>query len=308
MGRAAYMRAAWRLAVGLLFALALAPAGASAQSRPADTPPPGANDFACMPSAEHPDPVVLVHGLGANMSLNWSRVSPVLKTHGYCVFALTYGRDPDAPYPFDQSGGVVRMEDSAQELSAYVDRVLAATGAQEVDIVGHSEGTVMPNYYAKFLGGAAKIDDYVALTPLWDGTDLLALGTIYGLAEPSGVSPALTEGAAQFCASCPQFLKGSPFMKKMNEGGGPAVPGVTYTNILTEYDFLVVPYTSGLMDSPNATNIVLQDQCETDFSEHGGVAFDPIAIRNILNALDPANAQPPRCTVVLPYVGAPGEG
>lgn len=148
----------------------------------------------------------------------------------------------------------------------------------------------------------------MALTPLWDGTDLLGVGTFYGLAEPSGISPALAEAVGQLCGSCPQFLKGSPFMKRMNADGGPAVPGVTYTNILTKYDFLVVPYTSGLMDAPNATNIVLQDQCATDCSEHGGVAFDPIAIRDILNALDPANAQPPRCTLVLPYVGALGEG
>ena len=80
------------------------------------------------------------------------------------------------------------MQESAGELAAFVDEVLAATGAAKVDIVGHSEGSLMPNYYVKFLGGAprgriVKVDDYVGMTPLWDGTNLAGLGTITGGGE-----------------------------------------------------------------------------------------------------------------------------
>jgi triacylglycerol lipase len=261
-----------------------------------DTPPAGANDWSCKPSAAHPNPVVLVHGLGATMSENWREMSPLLASHGYCVFALTYGRDPRAP----EFGGAVPMEQSSQELAAFVDRVLAATGTAKVDIVGHSEGSLMPDWYVKFLGGAAKVDRYVGLTPLWKGTNLAEAGTLCDLGRPSGSCQSFSATFANYCGSCPEFVRGSDFLAKLNEGGA-AVPGVTYTMLITRYDELVSPYTSGILDG--ATNIVVQDQCRTDYTEHAGMAFDPVTQQDVLNALDPAHATPPACKVVLPVVG-----
>src|SRR5580658_6180232 len=48
--------------------------------------PPGSN-IPCRPSAEHPYPVVLVHGLAANQNDNWQTLSPFLADQGYCVFS-----------------------------------------------------------------------------------------------------------------------------------------------------------------------------------------------------------------------------
>ena len=83
------------------------------------------------------------------------------------------------------------------------------------------------------------------------------------------------------------------------------MPGVRYTTIMTRYDELVTPYTSGRLDASNATNIVVQNQCPLDFADHIAMAFDPTVGQDILNALDPAHKKPVPCRLVLPGVGAP---
>ncbi|MCX4096743.1 esterase/lipase family protein [Nocardia sp. alder85J] len=105
--------------------------------------PPGTNDWGCRPTPEHPEPVVLVHGFLANRTDNWQTYGPLLANNGYCVFALTYGND-NGGSSAGFVGGLASMESSARTLDAFVDRVLDATGARKVDIVGHSEGATMP--------------------------------------------------------------------------------------------------------------------------------------------------------------------
>lgn len=262
--------------------------------------PAGANNWSCHPSAAHPHPVVLVHGLLATMAENWGTMAPLLADNGYCVFALTYGLDPGEPY----AGGLTAMEQSAPQLAAFVDRVLAATGARQVDLVGHSEGTVMPQYYLKFLGGASKVHRYVAIAPLYHGTTLDGVANL-AAAFPQGATAVEQLLAAGICGSCGELLTGSPFLTHLYADGVYAVPGITYTTIMTRYDEAVTPYTSGYLHAPNATNIVVQDQCPLDYSEHATLAFDPVVGQDILNALDPAEQQPVPCTLVLPAVGAP---
>jgi triacylglycerol lipase len=287
--------------LAVLAALLLAAPAAAQSSYPygPDDVPAGANDPACRPSAEHPEPVVLVHGLGANMKQNWEYFSPRLAEEGFCVWALTYGRKADNPPPFDQNGGLVSATRSAAELARFVDRVLATTGARRVDLVGHSEGSIMPSWYLRFLpearheDGTPKVDDYVALTPLWDGTDVGGLGTARELLGQEATQPG-ADLVARGCEFCPEALKGSSFIRALAADGGPAVPGVSYTTVMTRYDELVVPYTSGVLEG--AANHVLQDLCPGDPAEHLAVAFDPLALAVTLNALDPAGARPEDCS------------
>lgn len=259
-----------------------------------DADPPGANIWSCRPSVAHPEPVVLVHGTGGNKNDNWQTYAPLLANNGYCVYAFTYGVLPGAGLPLNQVGGLAPIESSAAQMAVFVDRVLAATGAAKVDIVGHSQGTFMPDYYAKFLGGASKIDKYVSLAPLWHGTNLLAAGTLMKLGAAYGFhvdEQAFGAGA--------QMVAGSQFVATLRSGGTPAVAGITYTNIVTKHDELVVPYTSGI--EPGMTNIVVQNQCGLDLSDHLELVADPVAAADVLNALDPAHPRPVPCRLVLPF-------
>ncbi len=260
--------------------------------------PPGANNWSCRPTAQHPYPVVLVHGTTENMNDNWQAASPILANHGYCVFALNYGGGT----PADNVQGTGDIAASAQQLASFVTRVLAATGASKVDIVGHSQGGMMPRYYINNLGGASRVDKLVALAPSNYGTTLdglTTLGQTLGLLGP--VNSALTTS----CAACVEQEVGSSFLTALN--AQPTVASVSYTVLETTGDEVVTPYTNAFLPSaPNVTNITVQNQCPADMSDHLEIANDPVAMADMLNALDPAHPVRVPCLTVLALFGPVG--
>ncbi len=273
-------------------------AGATATAFAPTTPPPGADNFSCKPSAAHPYPVILVHGTFANMDDNWQAASPVLANHGYCVFAFNYG-GTSATAAIQGTGDIVS---SAAQLSSFVGTVLAATGASKVDLVGHSQGGMMPRYYIDFLGGAAKVDKLVALAPSNYGTTLDGLTT---LASLLGASSLINGGLSAVCEACVQQEEGSSFLAGLN--ATPTVPGVGYTVIESVDDEVVTPYTNAFLPAaPNVTNITVNRQCPLDLSDHLEIAADPVALADVLNALDPASPVRVPCLTVLPLTGPVG--
>lgn len=252
--------------------------------------PLGANNWACKPTAAHPYPVVLAHGTAGNMTDSWEALSPLLANSGYCVYAFNYGGSANDPLQ-----GLGPIETSAQQLSTFVDKVLAATKAPKVDIVGHSQGGMMPRYYLRFLGGAAKVDTLVGLAPSNHGTTLFGLST---LEAAFGGSSADVPG----CAACGEQTAGSPFLAKLNAGRD-TEPGVHYTVIETRYDEVVTPYTSAFLTGPNVNNVLLQTGCPIDFADHLAIIYDRRALALVLNALDPKHSVSVPCTLVLPVNG-----
>ncbi|MCF3183258.1 esterase/lipase family protein [Streptomyces sp. NPDC127069] len=275
------------LAVLTLAAAALvAPTGAA---QAASAPSSGWNNWSCKPSAEHPRPVVLVHGTFGNSVDNWLGFAPYLVHRGYCVYSLDYGQLPGVPL-FNGLGPIDR---SAGQLDAFVDKVLASTGAAKADLVGHSQGGMMPRYYLKFLGGAAKVNALVGLAPDNHGT------TLSGLTQLLPYFPGAADLISTATPGLADQIVGSPFQQKLNAGGD-TVPGVSYTVIATQYDEVVTPYRSAFLNGPDVRNVVLQDLCPLDLSEHVAIGLtDRIAWHEAVNALDPAHAERTTCASVF---------
>ena len=257
--------------------------------------PPGSNNWSCRPSSTHPDPVVLVHGTLANEAFSWQALSPMLANDGYCVYAFNYGQNGSTLGHFF---GLTDIAASAGELSAFVDRVRTSTGAAKVDLVGHSQGGMMPRYYLKYLGGAAKVAKLVGLAPSNHGTTVLGLNALLNNLQIAGVPVTSLIG----CISCTQQIVPSAFLNTLNAGGD-TVPGVRYTVIESKYDEVVTPYTSAFLTGANVRNILLQDHCFIDYTEHIGIIYDPVALQYVMNALgaDDPNFRA-RCSLVLPVV------
>ncbi|QIS24035.1 alpha/beta fold hydrolase [Nocardia terpenica] len=254
--------------------------------------PPGANDWTCKPSAAHPEPVILVNSTATSQSIAWQAGSPFLKDNGYCVFTFNYGNPAWLPGEIPlQSLGDIRV--SARELGDEVDRVLTATGAGKVDLVGHSQGGgIMPLYYINVLGGNAKVDKMIGISPSNHGTSVSDMVFLRSFIPPVGwwiynalgiVAPGLDQQAID-----------DPLDQEVY-GRGDTRPGVTYTTIVTKYDEIVTPYDQQYLDGPDVTNITLQNGCPADESDHIATLYSRRAWHYVLNALDPATATPVPC-------------
>lgn len=113
------------------------------------------NSPGCKPTAARPHPVVVVHGQAGNFE-GMSAVTGALVRDGYCVYAKNYGYVPGG------ANGQDHLSTSADQIRAFVDQVLAQTGAAKVDVVGHSAGTgVLDNFILK-KGGSAKVHRMVS--------------------------------------------------------------------------------------------------------------------------------------------------
>ena len=242
----------------------------------------------CKPSAAHPYPVVLVHATLADEGSNWVTLAPLLANNGYCVYGFNYGATLASfelwPFIGPRVDGLGHIENSAKELSSFVGRVLSRTGASKVDLVGHSQGGMMPNYYIKYLGGASKVNELIGLAPSNHGT------TLDGITQFVEKFPFATEITTDLielfgAPSLTEQTEKSAFMTKLFGSGDPTVSGVRYVVIETTHDEVVTPYTHAFLSGAGVTNITIQSQCPSDPVAHIGMFDDSPSLQNVLNQL-----------------------
>jgi triacylglycerol lipase len=106
------------------------------------------------------DPILFVHGYGGNGG-NFCTMIERFRADGWTDNEL---------YAYNYSFIASHATD-AEEIRSQVDAILAATGANKVDIIAHSAGSVSSRYYLKNLGGDSKVDAWVSLAGPNHGTD-----------------------------------------------------------------------------------------------------------------------------------------
>lgn len=252
-------------------------------------PPPGVNVPRCRSSVD-PYPVVLVNGTFTVAEDDFGGMAPALVNAGYCVYTFNYGGNN----PGDLIQAIAPVATSAQALAAFVKHVKAATGAAKVDLVGHSQGGMLSEYYAKVLGGAANVHSLVALSPTTHGT------TLDGLSALAGFFPDAPEVVGSLCPACTDQEAGSAVITAL-DAGPIAQPGIRYTIIETTNEIVVTPVGSAFIAEPGVVNEYVQQFCPLDFVGHVNLPYDNVVIQLVKNALAPATAVKPNCFKGFPF-------
>ncbi|MFV2196871.1 esterase/lipase family protein [Nocardiopsis sp. LOL_012] len=163
--------------------------------------------------ADERNPVLFVHGYSGNAS-NWDEMIDDFVDDGWDrdrLYAITYDYN---------ASNVTTAELIADE----VDDILDETGAEKVDIVAHSMGSLSSRWYVKFLGGTETVDNWVSLA---------------GPNEGSWVELPCVQTAP----GCAEVVRGSDFLDQLN-GGDPTPGDVSYTTFRSFCDFIVLPSAS----------------------------------------------------------------
>ncbi|MGW0037461.1 esterase/lipase family protein [Gordonia sp. NPDC003376] len=271
--------------------------------------PQGANLRYC--HEQERNPIVLVPGTGEDAYTAWAAMSPRLVDEGYCVYTFNANPTTVNGRAVDQMAFTGDVRASARDLARFVDHVLAVTGRPEVDIVGYSQGGgVLPLAYFAWYGGAAKTDHLIALAGSVHGTDIMGIAHA---ADELGVRTEIEEGSRignQY--GWTQQLQGSDLIRELTTGRT-AVAGPRYTFLSTRFDDVIIPFQNTQVHEPGVRNIIVQDVCRADTTDHFAFPYDPAAMDIVVNVLrgDRNPTAHVSCSPVVPFVGpvsGPGGG
>ena len=266
-----------RFVAGALAGAALvvaAPAAAEAEFAPLGHPGPplsvpkrklrAALDCTGNAKAASRAPILLVPGTSLNPRVNFSwNWEPALEQRGWrhCTLALPHDGMSDV-----QVSG---------EYVVYALRTLYRRANRRVDVVGYSQGGMVPRWALRFWPGTRRmVDDLVGLSPSNHGT--------------VDAIPACANGCAP---SFWQQRTGSNFLRALNSRAE-SFRHVSYSSIYTNTDEVVVPNAGPAASSSlhgdmgRIANVAIQEVCPGDTSEHLAIgSYDNTAYQLAIDAL-----------------------
>src|SRR3954471_2904157 len=226
-------------------------------------------------------PILLVPGTTLNPTVEYSwNWEPALRKLGrpFCTVNL----------PEDAMGDI----QVAGEYVVFAIRRMHARSDRRVDIIGHSQGGMVPRWALRFWPQTREmVDDLIGMSPSNHGT----VDAIPGCA--AGCAPAFW-----------QQRTGSNFLRALNSYQE-TFPGISYTSVYTRTDEVVVPNLGPAASSSlhggggRIANVAIQDVCPLDPSEHLAIGtYDNPAYELAVDALthrgpaDPSRVGASACT------------
>jgi triacylglycerol esterase/lipase EstA (alpha/beta hydrolase family) len=210
------------------------------------------------------DPILLVPGTTltpeVNFGWNYMRAFDQLGLR-WCAVTL----------PSDATGDI----QVAGEYVVSALRTMSKQSGRDVDVVGYSQGGMVPRWALRFWPDTrALVDDVIGLSPSNHGTVLADVSC------DRPCTPANHQQASQ-----------SRFTAALNSGAE-TFAGIDYTVAYTYTDEIVVPNTppnpSSALRTGNGriANIALQEVCPTNTADHFAIgSFDPVGYAVVADAL-----------------------
>jgi hypothetical protein len=210
------------------------------------------------------DPILLVPGTTlspqVNFSWNYMRAFTALGWR-WCAVTL----------PYDATGDI----QVAGEYVVHALRTLSKQSHRQADVVGYSQGGMVPRWALRFWPDTrAMVDDVVGLSPSNHGT------VVADAACLPGCNPSFHQQASQ-----------SEFLRALNSGTE-TFTGIDYTVAYTRTDEVVVPNAGPAPSSAlrggsgRIANIALQDVCPLNTAEHFGIgSYDAVGFAIVADAL-----------------------
>ncbi len=121
------------------------------------------------------NPILFLHGWTKSW-MDWVFMRLWFKNDGWPNSSEFYS---GYAYDFDDRNNcsVQANINNAYKIKQWVEEILNETGAEKIDLVGHSMGGLSSRYYIKFLGGIDTVDDYVSLGSPHHGELLTTCGS-----------------------------------------------------------------------------------------------------------------------------------
>ena len=212
----------------------------------------------------HDTPTLLVHGFGHNRS-GWFVLNQHLRRAGF-TSVHTWNYDPwrhDIP-------------ELAEMLSDRVEMLRGLTGADRVNVVGHSLGGILLRWYVQELSGDARVRNAITVASPHEGTRLATF----------------IPGRRGRIAS--ELAPGSWLLRRLAHSAHPTP--VRWVAFYSNLDFFVQPATSAMITAPalNATNVFVKD------AGHLSILLSPQVAEGISGALE---RSPREQNALLPYRG-----